>query len=203
MRKLTLLCLLTLFSLSIACSRKTSDETIAQDVEKRVAADPQAQDAQVAVESKEGKVTLKGKAKSPATRQRVEQIAKEEPGVSAIDDQVAVEPEIAAAAKPVSGAPAVERTALPVPPPPPPKPVVVPAGTVLTIRTGQELSSKTSQVGNAFTGSVSTPITLEGKMVIPAGSTITGTVKNTKKAGRFKGAAVLTLALDSITIRGH
>jgi hypothetical protein len=116
-----------------------------------------------------------------------------------------VEPEMASAAKPISGAvqPAVERTALPVPPPPPPKPVVVPAGTVLTIRTGQELNSKTSQVGTAFTGSVSTPITLEGKMVVPAGSTITGTVKNAKKAGRFKGAAVLTLALDSITIRGH
>jgi osmotically-inducible protein OsmY len=79
MRKLTLLCLLTLFSLSIACSRKPSDETIAQDVEKRVSADPQAQDSQVTVEAKEGKVTLKGKAKSAVARQRVEQIAQEEP----------------------------------------------------------------------------------------------------------------------------
>jgi hypothetical protein len=40
-------------------------------------------------------------------------------------------------------------------------------------------------------------------MVIPAGSDITGIVKNSKKAGRFKGAAVLSLHLDSVTVKGH
>ena len=68
---------------------------------------------------------------------------------------------------------------------------------------GQALGSKTSHVGTAFTGSVSTPITINGKLVIPAGSDITGTVRDAKKAGRFKGGAVLSLQLDSVTVKGH
>jgi hypothetical protein len=40
-------------------------------------------------------------------------------------------------------------------------------------------------------------------MVVPAGSDITGIVKDAKKAGRFKGAAVLSLHLDSIAVKGH
>ncbi len=50
---------------------------------------------------------------------------------------------------------------------------------------------------------LSEPITIEGKQVIAAGSPITGTVKDAKKAGRFKGGAVLVLTLDSVTINGH
>jgi hypothetical protein len=40
-------------------------------------------------------------------------------------------------------------------------------------------------------------------MVIPSGSGTTGIVKEAKKAGRFKGGAVLSLHLDSITVKGH
>ena len=57
--------------------------------------------------------------------------------------------------------------------------------------------------GTASTGSVSTPISLAGKMVIPSGSSITGTAREAKKAGRFKGGAVLALTVDSITVHGH
>jgi hypothetical protein len=98
---------------------------------------------------------------------------------------------------------AAERMPVAPPPPPLPKPVVVPTGTVLTIRTGRALSSKTSVVGTAFRGSVVTPITIKGEMVIEAGSPITGTVKEAKKAGRFKGGAVFVLTLDSVTVKGH
>ena len=48
-----------------------------------------------------------------------------------------------------------------------------------------------------------TAITVDGEVVIPAGSEITGIVKEAKKAGRFKGGAVLRLALQSVTINGH
>ena len=203
MRKITYLCLLImLIALSISCSRKPSDETISQNIQKKAAADPQAQDAQVTVDTKQGKVTLKGTAKTPAARDELEKLAKEESGVTGVEDEVSIDENFTG--EPVTTGPlrpAAER--IPLPPPPPPKPVIVPAGTVLTIRLGQALGSKTSQVGTAFTGSVSTPITIEGKMAIPAGSDITGIVKDAKKAGRFKGAAVLSLHLDSITIKGH
>jgi hypothetical protein len=203
MHKLTYLFLVMLISFSISCSRKPSDETISQDIQKKASTDPQAQDAQVAVETKQGRVTLRGKAKTQSARQKFETIAKDESGVMSVDDEIAIdenfstEPETTG----TSLQPAAER--IPILPSPPPKPVVVPAGTVLTIRLGQALGSKTSQVGTAFTGSVSTPITINGEMAIPAGSDITGIVKEAKKAGRFKGAAVLSLHLDSVTVKGH
>jgi hypothetical protein len=206
MRRLTILCLLILVSISISCSRKPSDEVISQDIQKKAAADPQAQEAQMTVESKQGVVTLKGKAKTEAARHEVETIAKEEPGVKAVENEVLIDESLEPAPVPVAThvVPAAERAPLPAPPPPPPpKPVVVPAGTVLTIRLGQTLGSKTSQVGTAFTGSVATPITIDGKIAVPSGSDITGSVKEAKKAGRFKGAAVLALQLDSVTVKGH
>jgi len=203
MRKITFIYLLMFIAFSIACSRKPSDETISQDIKKKISADPQAQDSQVSVDTKQGKVTLKGRAKTPAARQDLEAIAKEESGVTDVDNEVLIDEALApgsvATTAPLK--PAAERE--PLPPPPPPKPVVVPAGTVLTIRLAQGLGSKTSQVGTTFTGSVTTPITIGDNMVIPAGSNITGIVKDAKKAGRFKGAAVLSLHLDSITVKGH
>lgn len=211
MRKLTPLCLLLLLLL-LACARKPNDDTISKDIESRVSADPQTQDSQVAVESNKGNVTLKGKTKSDAARQKIDEIAKEEPGVSAVDDQMTVEAAEMAPAEtaPPPPAPPVKTAAVPKvapapppPPPPPPKPVVVPEGTVLTIRTGEPLGSKTTQTGATFTGSLAAPITVDGEMVIPQGAEVSGVVTEAKKAGRFKGGAVLSLALHSITVKGH
>lgn len=201
MRKLTItLVLLVVSILLIACSSKSSDETITNNIQKQLASDPQMQGSDVVVTAKQGKVTLNGKAKTKAARQRLEQIAKSEPGVSAVDNQTFVQGEDTASAVPPSPAPVVERK---VAPPPPPRPIVVPAGTVLTIRTNQVLGSKTSQVGNAFTGTLATPVSLKGKIVIPSGSVVTGSVRDAKKAGRFKGGAALVLGLDSVTVVGH
>lgn len=81
--------------------------------------------------------------------------------------------------------------------------IVVPAGTVLTVRLGDTLSSKQSQAGQTFTASVVTPVDVDGKTVIPAGSTATGTVVAAQAAGKFKGASLLQIKLDSVTIGGH
>jgi hypothetical protein len=107
MRKLALfVCCLSLPSLLIACARKADDGTIQKDIETKVSADPQTPDSQVVVESKQGNVKLTGKVKTPAARQQVEKIAKEEPQVVAVDDETTVEPAPAAASQP------------PLPPPP-------------------------------------------------------------------------------------
>jgi osmotically-inducible protein OsmY len=45
------------------------------------------------VTAEDGKVILKGKVKDPATQQRVEQIAREQPGATGVDDETAVLPE--------------------------------------------------------------------------------------------------------------
>jgi hypothetical protein len=86
---------------------------------------------------------------------------------------------------------------------PAPQPIVVPAGTVLTVRLGETLSSKDSQAGQTFTGSVVTPVDVDGQTVIPAGATATGSVVAAHAAGKFKGASLLQIKLDSITLGGH
>ena len=83
------------------------------------------------------------------------------------------------------------------------EPLIVPVGTVLTVRLGETLSSKDSQDGQTFTASVVSPVDVEGKTVIPAGATATGTVIAAHAAGRFKGASLLQIKLDSVTLEGH
>jgi len=83
-----------------------------------------------------------------------------------------------------------------------PKPMIVPAGTVITVRLGQSVGSKISSPGQTFTATVATPITVEGTTVVPAGATASGTVVDAKPLGRFKGGAVLQLRLTSITVNG-
>ena len=92
------------------------------------------------------------------------------------------------------------------PPPPPvekPKPIVVPAGTVLTVRTEQALSSKTSQTGQTFMATLAQPVSVGGRAALPAGSTVSGTVVTAKAKGKFKGEGQLDLALTSVSVGHH
>ena len=83
-----------------------------------------------------------------------------------------------------------------------PKPLVVPAGTVLTVRLGQAVGSKISSAGETFTATTASPVVIDGKTAIPSGATASGTVVDAKPLGRFKGGASLQLRLTSITIGG-
>ena len=105
------------------------------------------------------------------------------------------------------GTPAALPAAVPVaeqapPPPPPPEPIVIAAGKTITVRMGEGLSSKTAQDGQAFTGVLANGIAVNGKVIIPAGSGVTGTVSEAKSAGRFKGEAILAIRVTSINVKG-
>jgi hypothetical protein len=84
----------------------------------------------------------------------------------------------------------------------PVKPVVVPAGTMLTVRLGESVGSKISQPGQSFSATVASPVEVDGKTVIPSGASASCTVVDAKPLGRFKGGAVLQLKLTSINING-
>src|SRR5262252_2483142 len=103
----------SLLGLVNACSSRPSDETIAKDIQNNAAADPDTKDSDVKVASKDGKVTLTGTASSQAAQQKLEQIARQEPGIAGVEDQIVV--------------------------PPPPPPIVVPAGTELVVTIDQAL----------------------------------------------------------------
>jgi len=86
MMSIALMC--ALLAVSVACSKHPSDDTIAQDVQKKVAEDPVTSDSDVKVAAKDGKVTLTGTAKSQAAQQKAEDIARAEPGATGVDDQL-------------------------------------------------------------------------------------------------------------------
>jgi hypothetical protein len=101
---------------------------------------------------------------------------------------------------PVKKTPAQQALATPAPKP---KPIVLPAGTVLTVRINEALGSKTSKEGESFTASLESPVEKGEKVVIPKGAEAEGTVTQAKPAGRFKGGAVLGVALNTVNINGH
>src|SRR5580692_847937 len=191
---ISIVLLSVLMGFSVACSKHSNDETISKDIQTKVSADPDTKDSQVNVAAKDGKVTLTGNVSSPAAQQKLEQIAREEPGAVGVDDQTAVQPQ------------AMQAAAAPPPPveaPKPPEPIVVPAGTVLTVITGQSLSSKTSTTGQAFIATLAQPVGAGGRTALPKGATVSGTVVTAKAKGKIKGEGQLYLVLTSVSVRGH
>jgi hypothetical protein len=83
-----------------------------------------------------------------------------------------------------------------------PRPIVVPAETPIQVVLDEAIGSKTSSSGQTFSATVEAPVEIEGKVAIPKGARASGIVKEAKAAGRFKGGAVLSLALTSINIEG-
>lgn len=195
----------------LGCSKRPNDEQIKSDIQAKVAADPETKDSDVTVTAKNGNVAIEGKVSTATARKKVESIAKAEPGVSKLDDLTVIEPTVgsgtqAPPANAMANTAPVKEAAPPPPPPlppPPPPPIVVQAGTVLTVRTEQALSSKTSQTGQTFLATLAQPISVGGKPALPAGSTVTGTVVNAKAKGKIKGEGQLDLALTSISVEHH
>jgi hypothetical protein len=83
---------------------------------------------------------------------------------------------------------------------PKPRPIIVPADTRISVVLDQPVGSKRSTTGETFTATVEASVEVDGKVAIPKGARTTGIVKEAKAAGRFKGGAVLELALTSVTL---
>jgi len=79
----------------------------------------------------------------------------------------------------------------------------LPQGTIITVRLGETISTKTAKAGDSFTGTVAEPVSEGGKVVIPEGSSAEGTVADSKGMGHFKGGALLKIVLTSITVKGN
>jgi hypothetical protein len=67
---------------------------------------------------------------------------------------------------------------------------------------GNAIDTKTAHDGDSFTGSLAHSVVVDGKVAIPAGAGVSGTVVESKSPGRFKGAGVLAVALTSINVHG-
>jgi hypothetical protein len=74
----------------------------------------------------------------------------------------------------------------------------VPAGTTLHCRLLQTLSTKLNFQGDSFVATVSEPLVIDGKHVIPVGSTVEGRIAWLARPGRIKGAGEMRLDAEKI-----
>jgi len=81
-----------------------------------------------------------------------------------------------------------------------PPAVTIAAGTPIKIRTGTTLSTKTTQSGDSFTGTLTEPIMVEGQVVAPRGSQVEGRVVNSDSGGRVKGVASISIRLTQLRV---
>jgi hypothetical protein len=79
----------------------------------------------------------------------------------------------------------------------------LPKGTQITLQLNDALSTASNMEGDEFTAAVTTPVYLGGRIVIPGGSVVTGSVSRILRPDRLKGKAVLDLTFQSIRVTGR
>lgn len=83
------------------------------------------------------------------------------------------------------------------------KPVTVPESTAISVTLDQAISSDQNRTGDHFEATVSEPVVIDGKTVIPQGAHAEGLVVDAKHSGRLMGRARLQLALQTVEVNGH
>lgn len=115
-------------------------------------------------------------------------------------------PDAATPASTDNSAPSAAKQPTPTPAsrlPAPPRPLIVPAGTIISVVLDQAVGSRISTPGQAFSATLQVPVEVDDRLAIPKGARASGFVKDAKPAGRFKGGAVLSLTLTSITVKNE
>jgi len=105
-------------------------------------------------------------------------------------------------APPTQSSAKAEAPVAPPTPTPTPKPVVIPAGTEVSVRTTAPITTGESQTKQQFEASLSKPIMVGNTVVVPKGAPVSGTIPQSKSAGRIQGEGNLTLVLTSMTVKG-
>lgn len=85
---------------------------------------------------------------------------------------------------------------------PAPSMATVASGTTLSLTLDQKLSTRDNAAGDAFTATVSQPVTDGSRVLIPDGSTVRGKVTAVQKASDDR-PAVLKVDFESVEIRGE
>ncbi len=78
--------------------------------------------------------------------------------------------------------------------------ITIPAGTWITVRVDQPLSSNHNRAGDAFTATLTAPVVADGIVVARRGQTLAGRVAESMKAGRIKGTSSLGVEMIELSI---
>jgi hypothetical protein len=99
--------------------------------------------------------------------------------------------------------PQAQAPAQPAAPPPAaamPAKIEVPVGTHLPLVLHNAISTRSARVGDPIYLETLFPIMVDGRVVIPAGSYVSGEITETKRAGRVKGRAELMIRLNMLIL---
>ncbi len=217
---------IVLLGLTLGCSKKADDSAIVTQLQGKISADPAFAGRSVQIQSKDGVVTLTGNVTDEFQRQAAANYAGSIPGVKTVVNNLSVEPpggrpampaaapvgrkpasgSAAEAVKPAAGrvfneteppAPAAARAPAPIPM------VTIPEGTVFAVRTIDAIDSEKNNVGDVFSGTMETPITVDGAVVVPKGADVQGRVVAAKAGGKFTGRPAISLVLTKLSMGGR
>jgi len=82
-------------------------------------------------------------------------------------------------------------------------PVILPEATVMHVTLNQTVASDQNRPGDHFEATVSEPIVVANKAIIPQGAAVEGLVVDAHHSGRLMGRARLQLALESVSVNGR
>ncbi|MFB3923736.1 MAG: hypothetical protein ACE145_18585 [Terriglobia bacterium] len=81
-----------------------------------------------------------------------------------------------------------------------PQALTLAAGTMISIRTSQYLSSDQNRPGDSFSAELQQPLVVDGWVVARRGQTVVGRVVTAQKAGRIKGVSQLGIELSQLVL---
>src|SRR6476646_2993673 len=81
--------------------------------------------------------------------------------------------------------------------------VTLPESTAIHVRLDHAVASDDNRQGDHFQATVSQPVVIDDKTVIPEGANAEGVVVDVHRSGRLKGRCSLQLALESVAVNGQ
>jgi hypothetical protein len=75
----------------------------------------------------------------------------------------------------------------------------IPAGTHVLLKMVSSVSTRTAKAGDQVYLQTASPIAADGRILVPVGTYVQGTVAESKRSGRVKGRAEIALHLDTLT----
>jgi hypothetical protein len=76
----------------------------------------------------------------------------------------------------------------------------LPAGTALNVKLESTLATFTSKKGDAFSGRVTQPVVMDGKVVIPIGATVLGRVTRISEPRRVAGKPTIGITPETVVL---
>ena len=82
----------------------------------------------------------------------------------------------------------------------PRRPNELPTGTAMRMRLREEIATDVTQANTPFAADLSENVMSDGRVVLPAGSTVEGTITHVRGGKRFRGAALIHLQPQTIVL---